>query len=773
MRRSRWLFLAAILCIVVSVGATYVKRKEILARAAPPRPAPLETGVEGRANDWVYTQSDGGRPRVTIRAKSFRQVTAPSVMELNGVELQLFNRDGTEFDLVRSAEARFNINGKALYSEGKVDIEMGMQTDGSPRAHLLNIHSSGVRFESDTGKASTDRTATFEFDQGGGSAAGADYDPNTRELHLRSQVALDWRGKTADTVPMHIEGGEAYYRERESKVVLLPWSKLTRGTLHMEAGMTVVALDDGEIREADTQMAHGVQDDPGRKVEFGAEQMVLHFAGGMLVNKIDGERNTKLISTANATRTTVTAERLDLGFDIAAKESTLTTAVATGKGVAEAEPVPAPGVQPAETRVLHSDTIRMKMRPGGKEIATVETDGAGTLDFLPNRPDQPKRWMKGDRIWITYGEDNRIQSFRSVNVSTRTDKPAPRGQPPLSPALTSSKDILATFDPKSSELARLEQKIDFRYEEGVRHARSDRATLEQQKDLMTLDGSARVWDPTGSAAGDHIVMNQKSGDFTVQGHVASTRMPDPKGGSSAMLSNDEIMQARAQLMVSTENSQKIHYEGNAVAWQGANRVEADRLDIDRDKQSFEAHGKVISQFVDKSKTDEKSKSGVKSQDPGKSPNAKPQDSRAQPAAKSAAAVFTVVHAPDLVYTDDVRIAHYTGGVVLNRPGLNVAGKEIRAFLKPADQDSSLDKAIADGAVKILSTTELRTRTGTSEHAEYYAGEEKVILQGGEPLLVDSLKGRTKGKELTWFANNDRLLVDGVESLPSDSVLRKK
>ena len=57
-----------------------------------------------------------------------------------------------------------------------------------------------------------------------------------------------------------------------------------------------------------------------------------------------------------------------------------------------------------------------------------------------------------------------------------------------------------------------------------------------------------------------------------------------------------MMQARAQKMVSTDNNLKIHYEGNAVAWQGANRVEADTLDIDRDSGNMEAHGKVKSQF---------------------------------------------------------------------------------------------------------------------------------------------------------------------------------
>ena len=94
---------------------------------APPAPRPLETGINGTASDWVYTQSDGERPRVTVRAKSFRQVKAPSVMELEGVELQLFHKEGDQFDLVRSAKAQFDIAAKTLYSDGEVDITMAGQ----------------------------------------------------------------------------------------------------------------------------------------------------------------------------------------------------------------------------------------------------------------------------------------------------------------------------------------------------------------------------------------------------------------------------------------------------------------------------------------------------------------------------------------------------------------------------------------------------------------------------------------------------------------------
>jgi lipopolysaccharide export system protein LptA len=436
--------------------------------------------------------------------------------------------------------------------------------------------------------------------------------------------------------------------------------------------------------------------------------------------------------------------------------------VATGKSVAENVPIAKPGTLPGDTRTLHSEVIHLKMRSGGQEIDTVETDGAATMDFLPNRPGQPKRVMTGDKVWIKYGEDNRIESFRSVNVSTRTDKPGEKGKPVPAPGFTTSKEMLAAFDPKTSDMSHLDQKGEFKYDEGDRHARADHATLDQGTDLMTLDKGARVWDPTGSAAADKIVMNQKSGDFTAEGHVASTRMPDPKGNSSAMLNTDEIMQARAQKMVSTDTNSKIHYEGNAVAWQGSNRIEAEKLDIDRDAGIMEADGKVVSYFVDKDKNDKNDKKSD-----GKT------KAKVQPKAPAAAPIFTVVHAPHLTYTEETRVAVYKGGVMLQRPDLTVTGQEIKAFLNDKDADSSLNKTVADGGVKIVSTAHAKTRTGTSDHSEYYADDGKVILSGGRPLLVDTKEGKTEGDELTWWANDDRLLVNGHPKSQVKSVVRKK
>jgi lipopolysaccharide transport protein LptA len=141
--------------------------------------------------------------------------------------------------------------------------------------------------------------------------------------------------------------------------------------------------------------------------------------------------------------------------------------------------------------------------------------------------------------------------------------------------------------------------------------------------------------------------------------------------------------------------------------------------------------------------------------------------------QKAAPVFTVVHAPELRYSEKERLAYYHGGAEMKRGPLVVTGKEIRAYLSPSDKDSSLEKAIADGDVKIVQKAPDRTRVGVSEHAEYHAAEGKTVLEGGRPQFSDSTGRSTRGRRLTYFANNDKLLVEGEEGKPVESrILRR-
>ena len=116
---------------------------------------------------------------------------------------------------------------------------------------------------------------------------------------------------------------------------------------------------------------------------------------------------------------------------------------------------------------------------------------------------------------------------------------------------------------------------------------------------------------------------------------------------------------------------------------------------------------------------------------------------------------------------------YTGGAILTRPNLRVKSIELRSYLSEAGSDNSLERSYADGKVEIQQTSPTRTRTGTGEHAEYYTAEDKIILRGGAPGLVDSLKGNTHGSELTYFASDDRLIVNGAPEKPAQSRIRRK
>jgi len=768
MRRVvRPLILLAFFAVLAGVGATYYARLKLQAGNAPSKPKALDPGTLATSHGWDHQQTSKGGTVLNIHADDFREVEGKD--ELTGVVLDIYNKAGDKYDHVKSAKAEFDMSAGILYSDGDVEITMGVPANEEPTGRLMMIKTSGVHVESKTGKATTDRLATFQFDRGNGKAVGADYDPQTRELHMHSQVELNWRGKDGKAVPMKLEGGELSYKERDSKVFLSPWSRLTRETLTLDAGPATVSLDTtaGTIKLVETTNARGTDRRPTRNLEYAANELTMEFNDDNQVQRITGVNQARLVSTVDTAVTTITSDRVVMDFDTSGKDSVLQNALAMGHSVVEEKPVPKPGVDPADTRILKSETIRAKMRAGGQEIESVETDSSGAIEFVPNRPEQPHRWMNGERVSMAYGAKNQIQSFRSVTVSTKTQKPRTKDaktDPP--PELTWSHDLLATFQPNSSQIAKLEQWGDFRYQAGDRKAKADRAALDQPNNRIDLTGKARVWDTNGSADADKINLDQKSGDFTAEGNVSSTRMPDkkpdpkgtndPKAGSGGMLAQDEPLHARARKMQSTDNNLLIRYEGNAVLWQGANRLQADVVEIDRDNNLLKAHGHVISQLLDKGES-------------GKDKDTTAKKTETKPVAR----VFTIVKAPELVYDDDKKLAEYKDGAVLERPNMTVKAKGIQAFLRDDSNDSSLDHAFADGQVEIHQTSPGRLRNGTSEHAEYYVDEDKVILTGGRPKFVDSLRGNTQGEKLTWFSQDDRLLVNGVEAQPAKTVLNRK
>ncbi len=794
MRLLRWLLPAIIVGIVALVVSTYLEGLRVFNASGPSLPELLEANLSGCMDDWSLTSNEGDTQPYEISAKQFCAVQDTKVVELDGVSLKLPHKtDESVYDLVTSDHGVYDPNSKLLVSEGQVEITLGVPVDGSSAGKLLKIYSTGVQVNTETFIAYTQEPTSFEFDGGRGSAVGAYFDPGSGDLKLLNQVVLDWDGAEEGSAPMHIESGEGWYVERESKVIFYPWSRLERpdrsGTLTIEGTISEVYLADGSVQKVDVQRADGRHLYADRTLEFGGEFLHAYFDKAGTIEKMESENKARLISTESASRTSVYSDRLDLDFVLAGEEPedgrVLNSAVATGASKVRIDPGPASKEKP-DSRVLESDIIRLAMRdpasakgPGPEEIQSLITDGPGILEFLPNNGTNPKRRLDGDRIWIDFGNQNRIHQFRSTGVATKTE-PA---DSTAAITKTTSRELVADFDaagtmtallqkgefrydsvPRkageaathtesdqmtaefapSGELRQMKQAGSFRYRQGGNSARADHAVMDEASAEITLTGAARANDPGGSLAADQIVMDRNTGDYVADGHVTATRVASdsPQGSTPLLSGGSEPLQATAKHMTSHEDNTRLRFEGTAKAWQGANRVEGQVLIIDRQAQTLTAQGDVMTQLLD--------------------------NSEENPAEAQA---FTIVHAPDFVYDEANRFAHYTGGVLMERPGLRVDSKELRVWLNDKGSDSSLKQAIADGNVDIVSTEPgQQPKHATAEHADYSVEKQTVWLEGENAhMVIPDQDIDTKGSQIVWYMDTDKVEV----SSGKDSTVRTK
>ncbi len=743
MRRFRPLLLLAIVAILGAVGWVYRSQRDTQQRRAPAIPRALPAEKSAALDQFCWNQTQNGRTTVQVCAASFEQIKSPSRGYLTGVEVQIFDANGLTFDRFKTQTAEYNIEDGVLYASGDVEITTGEPVGDAPPGRRVRIQTSGLKFESKAGRASTDKPTRFQFEYGEGTSIGASYDPEFRELVLKSQAKVTWFGKDPKAKPFLVETDELIYKERDAAILAGPFSKLRRGTMTVEGGRAVAWLKEGNVERVEASQARG-QDRPeeGRDVEYAAQQIFVDFGAGGEVRQIAADKDARLRSSSKAGVTVVTADHVDLRFDLAKGASQLASASARGRGVVES--LPAVGV-PGLKRVLRSEEIDLKMRPGGEEIERVETRARGVIEFHPAAKGQALRRMEAARIVAVYGPANRVRNLAATDAATRSEPPATEGKPAPPPLLTWSRQLSADFDAARGEMVRLEQWGDFRYEEGDRRGRAERAVLDTRDDRITLSRAARFWDASGSISAGTIVMNQRSGDVQAEGNVASAHEPDTRKQTASMLSPAETFQATAGRMFLEGASRRIRYEGNAVVWQGGNRIEADRIEIDRAGQELAARGNVRTRLV-----------GT----PGVA------DAKAAP-------MVTSVRAPEMDYAEKTHTAVYRGGVTLTRGPTQVTSTELRGIFASAPGASALEKAIADGNVVILQSSGGRVRKGVAEHAEYALTEEKVTLSGGTPEFTDSWRGSTRGTQLTWFSGNGRLLVNGRDDQPAVSVIRRK
>ena len=483
---ARWILLVAIAAIVYGVGITYRNQKKVLSDAAVAAPAILPADLSALSSKYHHQVTDHGRMLADIEAEELRQVKDSSYIDLKNVSMRLSCKDGVSYNLVKSAAATFYTNDERLYSEGAVEMTLKVPLEDQPQHQhhkLVSIKSSGVTFDTATGKAETDRPSSFVFENGDGRATGAFYDPSTHQLLMKSDVEVDWKPVGPHAKLMKIEAGSLEYRESGNEILLKPWGRHDPGqhrgrgrkSRHPPAGRRRAATR--SCSSIDTTKAHGIDNYPNRKLQYARRPALDDLRRGRPGGQDHrrGERHSHGYLWRPPKRP---CRRIGWTWSSnpAIARARCSSAVASGHSVVTSRPLPMPNVQPGETHVLRSDRLEMKMRPGGREIATVITHSAGNLEFLPNSAGAapPPSGRPGHRDRVRAAEPHRIVPRHSTSARRPTPPPTRRNAI-AAQSITASKRSLAHFDPKTSQLATMEQTGDFTYHEGDRQARAAKA----------------------------------------------------------------------------------------------------------------------------------------------------------------------------------------------------------------------------------------------------------------------------------------------------------
>lgn len=799
-RRARWFLLLAILFLTVAVAAIFLLRREELTRHRPKSSPPLPANTNATADmwEWEIRKND---VVVRIRARRFKEIHEPSTVLLNGVLLEIRNTTAGTYDLISCSEANFDKGSLQLYADGAVEIRMRLPIAGGEPAKKMIIHSSGVHYDSQSGRAWTERHATIEFDGGEGAGLGASYDPGVHAIELNSAVKMHWKGKGGGA-PMDLDASHAIYHEQDEQVQLRGPVKLKRGTLSVDGGDTLVELVKGRIDTVETSPAQGVDELPKRRVDFGAQRLKIWFDDAGLVHRMEGVDAARVVSKDAGGETVMTGQRLDLDFVAVQRESQLSHAVATGQGRVESRPAPRAlvagkdpekdagkdgggdkGASPAGPKVLTSEKLELSMKPGGQEIDQARTLAPGRLEFLPAKPDDRKRQLDAERMTVWYGPQNIIRDFRATKTATRTETPAKpaRGAQPKPPTitLTRSREFEAHFDPRG-QVTTMDQRGDFEYEEDKRRAKSDTAQMDETTGVILLRGQARAWDETGSTDAEEIRIDQKSGTTIAKGRVSSTRLPDHKDskdpkaqkdskdtGDGGLIGGDQPLMARAAEMTTWDRNHKIRYTGDAVLWQGSTRIQGQEVFIDREAQRLEARGDVVTRVADSSSSGTPDSGSMAQSGPAQSGKAQSGQQK-KALATGTPRGFSVVSAPEFTYDGKIKQGFYRENAHLERTGLDVRSRYLKTYFEEVPKrgggtETRLEHLEADGSVDVLQKPPGHVRRGRSEHAEYYLGEERMVLAGGQPEVTDPQRGTTRGPKITWFSREDRMLVETLET----------
>jgi lipopolysaccharide export system protein LptA len=818
--RIRTLVLVAAALLLVALGVLLVraKWKNLLSRRDLPQR--LGVNITEESNGYTYSHNLGAHSKFKIHASKEVQLKNDRV-ELHGVEIEIYGADGTQADKIAGDEFEYDQKSGIASAQGPVEMMLtrptaqaggGKKVDRSHTAAgsagesgQVQVKTSGVTFDRNTGVVTTARRVDFSMAQGSGSAVGASYDSQRSYLTLVQAVVLTtYRGQ--DEVQIHAQHAEF---DRDAQLCLLRAARLEYRSGEANAAQArILFRDDGSAARLDATGGFALTTATGGRVASPTAAMDFdehneprhgHLEGGVTM---DSAREGRTVhGTSPTAELDFTAQgqlrhaHLERGVTFASEETSAEAAGQTldvsrtwrspvadvdfravesaGKTQMEPETIHGTGgvVITSESRRRNAPAEPSKMTAdevtgtfgAGSALRTLV--GTGHAEMEQTTATGTHQTASGDRLQASFAPPAAAQN-REQGIGNRDQA---TGAPDVQTAELDGHVVLFE-QPAAKPGAQLQPPL---------RATADKAVYEGAGEWLHLTGNSRTANEPRVVNGgleltaEKVDVSRQSGDAFAHSNVKATWTGGestgggPNGGGNrggAALGGNgpaHVIAAEAQLNQSTGQAT---FRGHARLWQQANSVAAPEIVLNQHLQT------LVARTADA--TDPVRAVLLSAGAPGTgigAGNAHRQSAAGNTAAKPATPSVIRVRGGDLWYSDAEHRAVMRGGVagaVVAETGTATSTSDsVELRLIPAGKgDSSggqaqVDRMTATGHVVLTSGG----RRGTGEQLVYSSVTGDYVLTGSAatpPRMTDPEQGSVTGEALIFHSRDDSVSIEG-------------
>jgi lipopolysaccharide export system protein LptA len=745
-RYARWSAAAAMLLAVMVLGV-YLRRLWIVKQAEKKAPPPVPTTVEQRSAEFSFSKVEGQRTLYTVKASRATEFKEGARNLLEDVSITVYGKKGERNDMLRTHACDFISSTGKISCAGEVQISLQPGGAASASGKAIQVVTSGISFDRNSGLAQTDKPVTFRWPEGQGQAIGVEYDSNSGALRLAHNVELTSTVSPSQENAVHLTGDSLVFRREARTVEVMGTAHAQQATHDLAAESVLLQLDESfhprrfvasghpRLRDSDVQGSTALDADEISAALTPAGSVESIVATG----NVHGSRKT------SAGEDGIEAGRIRV--DLAAGQNVPRVLTAGGGVTMTSRSAMAAG----GTRRVESEALDVRFsnrsRPGQALLESVNTLAPARIEWqnitaANGKSVKQTMHMRGQRMNLQFDGQNQLQQLVSsggVEVTRQL------GDGPEQ--ATASRELTAKFS-NTGEWSTIEQTGDVRLREGPRAGQGERAHLDRATNTATLTGSVVLADATMRTTAQSATFTQGSNELRADGNVLTSELRAGTG-SLMNLAAEPANVSAAHLVADVVRGHAV-YSGGSRVWQGDSVIQGDTVELDNPSHVVMARGHVHGVFPQAAWTPKGGQTTGRPASPGTE--------------------LWHVRGGLLTYWGAESRARLEQDASADSAEGSIHANQIDLYFStsgPASSAKQLSRAVATGDV----TVRQEDRRGTSNKAEYAAAEGKFILSEGKPTLYDSTGNTTTGRQLTFFFADDRIVVDSEEGSRTVSLHR--